>query len=81
MKIALKEQNLKREEISCIVDANGNIIEGRLPLTEKVSREEAKAWLYDLYKNQSKHDHIIFCSRVDATISAIEYLKMNNKIV
>ena len=48
---------------------------------EKVSREEAKAWLYDLYKNQSKHDHIIFCSRVDATISAIEYLKMNNKIV
>ena len=36
VKIALKEQNLKREEISCIVDANGNIIEGRLPLTENV---------------------------------------------
>ena len=33
---------------------------------ENVSREEAKAWLYDLYKNQSKHDHAIFCSRVDA---------------
>ena len=48
---------------------------------ENVSREEAKTWLYDLYKNQSKHDHAIFCSRVDAIISAIEYLKMNNKIV
>nr|WP_297146815.1 hypothetical protein [uncultured Prevotella sp.] len=48
---------------------------------ENVSREEAKAWLCDLYKNQSKHDHAIFCSRVDAIISAIEYLKMNNKIV
>lgn len=48
---------------------------------ENVSREEAKTWLYDLYKNQSKHDHAIFCSRVDAIISAIEYLKMNTKIV
>ena len=36
VKIALKEQNLKREEVSCFVDANGNIIEGRLPLVENV---------------------------------------------
>ena len=36
VKIALKEQNLKREEVSCFVDANGNIIEGRLPLAKNV---------------------------------------------
>lgn len=36
MKIALKEQNLKREEISCIVDVNGDILEGRLPLVENM---------------------------------------------
>lgn len=44
VKIALKEQNLKREEVSCFVDANGNIIEGRLPLVENVKHlvEEQK---------------------------------------
>lgn len=36
VKIALKEQNLKREEVSCFVDANGNIIEGCLPLVDNV---------------------------------------------
>ena len=36
VKIALKEQNLKREEVSCFVDANGNIIDGRLPLAKNV---------------------------------------------
>lgn len=34
--IALKEQNLKREEISCIVDTNGNILEGHLPFAGNV---------------------------------------------
>lgn len=36
VKIALKEQNLKREEISCIVDTNGNILEGHLPFAGNV---------------------------------------------
>lgn len=40
VKIALKEQNLKREEVSCFVDANGNIIEGRLPLAKEEKQEE-----------------------------------------
>lgn len=40
VKIALKEQNLKREEVSCFVDANGNIIEGRLPLAKEEKKEE-----------------------------------------
>ena len=40
VKIALKEQNLKREEVSCFVDANGNIIEGRLPLAKEEKQEK-----------------------------------------
>lgn len=35
VKTALKEQNLKREEVSCFVDTSGNVIEGRLPLVKE----------------------------------------------
>lgn len=40
VKTALREQNLKREEVSCIVDTNGNIIEGRLPLVNEEKQEK-----------------------------------------
>lgn len=47
---------------------------------DNIGREDAKAWLYDLYKNQSKQSHKIFCEKIDAIICAFEYLKMNDKI-
>lgn len=47
---------------------------------DNIGKEDAKAWLYDLYKEQPKQKHEVFRERVDAIVGAFEYLKLNNKI-
>lgn len=50
-------------------------------IDDNVGREEAKDWLYELYKDQPEQEHKIFRAKVDAVIGAFEYLKMNNILV
>ena len=49
-------------------------------VSNEISREEAKDWLFKLYNGQDQKDNSIFRDRIDVIITAFEYLKDHGKI-
>jgi len=49
-------------------------------MSNELSLEEAKEWLYDLYNKQDEENKSVFQDRVDVVITAFEYLKNHDKL-
>ncbi len=49
-------------------------------MSDELSREAAKEWLFHLYDNQDEENKTLFQDRVDVVITAFEYLKNHDKL-